>query len=164
MTNVTNIKIAGLGGMGVLSAAYILAEAAFLTGADVKKAEVHGMSQRGGSVASDIRYGPRVLSPMIPAGEVDFLLALAPEWVDVHRAELRPGGVLLTPGDVPGVTNKKALNVAMLGALSKYLDIPQEAWHAALAKRFPEKMHAANLAVFEQGRNAVGEAVMKGTA
>ena len=64
--NVQNIKIAGLGGMGVLSASWVLAEAVFRSGFDVKKAEVHGMSQRGGSVASDIRFGPKVLSPMIP--------------------------------------------------------------------------------------------------
>ena len=78
MMEAINIKIAGLGGMGVLSASHVLAETLFLAGYDVKKAEVHGMSQRGGSVASDIRFGTRILSPMIPVGEVDFLLALAP--------------------------------------------------------------------------------------
>ena len=152
-TPVINIKIAGLGGMGVLSASYVLAEAVFLAGFDVKKAEVHGMSQRGGSVASDIRFGTRVLSPMIPAGEVDFLIAIAPEWVDVHRAELRPTGKLLVPGDVAELANKRALNVALLGALSRFLPIPESAWHTALAKGFPEKLHASNLAAFQLGRD-----------
>jgi len=151
---VTNIKIAGLGGMGVLSASYVLAEAAFLAGFDVKKAEVHGMSQRGGSVASDIRFGARVLSPMIPAGQVDFLVALAPEWVDLHRAELRESGRLLTPSDVPALANKRALNVALLGALSHYLSIPEPIWQTALAKGFPEKLHASNLSAFELGRSS----------
>jgi len=152
-TPVTNIKIAGLGGMGVLSASYVLAEAAFLAGYDVKKAEVHGMSQRGGSVASDIRFGSRVLSPMIPLGEVDFLIAIAPEWVDVHRAELRATGKLLVPDDVADLANKRALNVALLGALSRHLPIPEAIWHAALAKGFPEKLHASNLAAFQLGRD-----------
>ena len=152
-TPVTNIKIAGLGGMGVLSASYVLAEAAFLAGYDVKKAEVHGMSQRGGSVASDIRFGSRVLSPMIPLGEVDFLIAIAPEWVDVHRAELRATGKLLVPDDVTELSNKRAMNVALLGALSRYLPIPEAIWHAALAKGFPEKLHASNLTAFQLGRD-----------
>ena len=68
---VTNVVIAGLGGQGVVKASDILADAAFRAGLDVKKAEVHGMSQRGGSVASDVRFGARVLSPMVPAGAAE---------------------------------------------------------------------------------------------
>ena len=147
-----NIKIAGLGGMGVLSAASVLAEAAFQAGYDIKKAEVHGMSQRGGSVASDIRFGDRVLSPMIPASEVDFLVTLAPEWLDVHRGELRPSGKILTPDDVDGLANKRALNVALMGALSRFLPITETVWHDALAKGFPKKLHDSNLAAFQFGR------------
>jgi indolepyruvate ferredoxin oxidoreductase, beta subunit len=59
--------VAGLGGQGVLKASDIIAGAAFLAGLDVKKSEVHGMSQRGGSVASDVRFGARVFSPMVSA-------------------------------------------------------------------------------------------------
>lgn len=153
-----NVKISGLGGMGVLSASFVLAEAAFLAGHDVKKAEVHGMSQRGGSVASDIRFGGDVRSPMIPAGEIDYLVTLAPEWADVHRAELRPGGRYLTPAEVEGFTgNARALNVVLMGALSRLLpSIPEEAWHAALAKGFPEKLHDSNLAAFQFGRDKIG--------
>jgi len=147
-----NIKIAGLGGMGVLSASSVLAEAAFRAGYDIKKAEVHGMAQRGGSVASDIRFGHRVLSPMIPVGEVDILVTLAPEWIDLHRAELRSTGKILTPDDVEGLTNKRALNVALMGALSRLLPIPEIAWHEALAKGFPKKLHESNLAAFQFGR------------
>ncbi len=150
----TNIKIAGLGGMGVLSASHVLAEAVFMAGFDVKKAEVHGMSQRGGSVASDIRFGTRVLSPMIPSGELDYLIAIAPEWVDVHREELRPAGVLLVPDDVAGLQNKRAMNVALLGALSQFLPISEKIWHGALAKAFPEKLHQSNIAAFGFGRAA----------
>ena len=158
MKTVTNVKIAGLGGMGVLSASYVLAEAAFMAGYQVKKAEVHGMSQRGGSVASDIRFGKRVLSPMIPAGEVDFLVAIAPEWVDVHRGELSPNGRLIQAGDIAGLSNPRAMNVALLGTLSRYLQIPEPVWAAALAKGFPEKLHASNAAAFALGRNAAAVA------
>ena len=87
---VTSIVIAGLGGQGVLKASDIVAEAAFRAGFDVKKAEVHGMSQRGGSVTSDVRFGGQVLSPMAPAGEADFLVVLAPDQVEPNRNRLRP--------------------------------------------------------------------------
>ncbi|MEI8234737.1 MAG: 2-oxoacid:acceptor oxidoreductase family protein [Verrucomicrobiota bacterium] len=156
-TPVINIKIAGLGGMGVLSASTILAEAIFLAGYDVKKAEIHGMSQRGGSVASDIRFGTRVLSPMIPLGEVDYLVAIAPEWADAHRAELRPAGRMLVPGDVDGLENPRALNVALLGVLSRFLPIPEAIWHKALESGFPAKLHASNLAAFQLGRDGSGK-------
>jgi indolepyruvate ferredoxin oxidoreductase beta subunit len=72
----TNVVIAGLGGQGVLKASDILADVAFSAGLDVKKSELHGMSQRGGSVSSDVRFGERVFSPMVPEGEADFLLVL----------------------------------------------------------------------------------------
>ena len=55
----------------MLKASDILAEAALAGGWDVKKSEVHGMSQRGGSVCSDVRFGPRILSPMVPPGEAE---------------------------------------------------------------------------------------------
>jgi indolepyruvate ferredoxin oxidoreductase beta subunit len=70
---VTNVVVAGLGGQGVIKASDILADVAFRAGLDVKKAEVHGMSQRGGSVSTDVRFGAKVLSPMVPGGEADFL-------------------------------------------------------------------------------------------
>ena len=69
--------IAGLGGQGVITASDILADAAFRAGRDVKKSELHGMSQRGGSVTSEVRFGAQVFSPMVPRGEADFLVVLA---------------------------------------------------------------------------------------
>ena len=93
----TNVIIAGLGGQGVLKASDILADVAFHAGLDVKKSEVHGMSQRGGSVASDVRFGERVFSPMVPEGEGDFLVVIAPDQVDVNRAALAHGGILIDP-------------------------------------------------------------------
>jgi indolepyruvate ferredoxin oxidoreductase beta subunit len=72
---VQNILVAGVGGQGVLLASEILAEAALLSGFEVKKSEVHGMAQRGGVVTSHVRYGEWVYSPLIPAGEADMILA-----------------------------------------------------------------------------------------
>jgi len=150
-----NIRIAGLGGMGVLKATLILGEVLFREGYDVKKAEVHGMAQRGGSVSSDVRYGKNVRSPMIPAGQVDALLSLEPEWSDTHIPDLRPGGILITPAtfDAAKLPNAKSANVAALGALSKHLpQIPLTRWQEVLQKTFPQKLWAANEAAFNLGR------------
>ncbi len=150
-----NIRIAGLGGMGILKSSQILAEVLFRAGHDVKKAEVHGMSQRGGSVASDIRFGSHILSPMIPDAETDFLLILAPEEIEIHRKALRPGGVLINAlsFDQAPLPNKKSLNIAMLGTLSCHLDIPLDLWHKTIRDLFPAKLQAVNLEAFEAGRN-----------
>jgi indolepyruvate ferredoxin oxidoreductase beta subunit len=71
-----NFLVVGVGGQGALLASNILADVGVLAGYDVKKAEVHGMSQRGGSVNSHIRWAKKVWSPVIERGEVDILLAL----------------------------------------------------------------------------------------
>jgi len=70
---VTNILMVGVGGQGTLLASEILSEVLMQAGYDVKKAEVHGMAQRGGSVVSHVRFGKKVYSPIIPEGEVDVL-------------------------------------------------------------------------------------------
>src|SRR5512137_2217433 len=108
-SKVTNVVIGGLGGQGVLKSSDILADTAVRAGYDVKKSELHGMSQRGGSVSSDVRFGPRVLSPMVPVGEADFLLILASDQVEPNRHVLRQGGVLILPDqvDVNRLLNRK---------------------------------------------------------
>ncbi len=152
---VTNVVIAGLGGQGVVKASDILADAAFRAGLDVKKAEVHGMSQRGGSVASDVRFGARVLSPMVPAGAADFLVILSSDQVDNNLPVLKPGGVLIRPemvneNDLP---SKRSLNIALIGMLSKHLDLPEALWQEALKAALPEKGMEANVKAFEMGRS-----------
>ncbi|MBR6389356.1 MAG: 2-oxoacid:acceptor oxidoreductase family protein [Opitutales bacterium] len=153
---ITNVKVAGLGGMGVLKAALILGELLFEEGFDVKKAEVHGMAQRGGSVSSDVRFGKKVLSPIIPENETDFLLSLEPEWSDVFKDTLREGGVVISPADIDTskLPTAKALNIAILGAFSKHLDIPEKRWLETIAKFFPAKLAASNEAAFKLGRNS----------
>jgi indolepyruvate ferredoxin oxidoreductase, beta subunit len=150
----TNIVIAGLGGQGVLKASDILANAVLREGWDVKKSEVHGMSQRGGSVCSDVRFGEKVLSPMVPPGEADYLVVLAEDQVENNRWQLKPKGILINPTQVPvaDLPNRRCLNTALLGRLSRYLDIAEETWHAAIREQLGQSLYEMNLKAFTLGR------------
>lgn len=75
MSIITNIIVVGVGGQGSLLAGQIIARVAMLAGLSVASSEVHGMAQRGGSVFSTVRYGRDVLSPAVPEGSADVLLA-----------------------------------------------------------------------------------------
>ena len=152
---VTNIVIAGLGGEGVLKASDIVADVAFDAGLDVKKSEVHGMSQRGGSVASDVRFGQQVFSPMVPRGEAEFLVVTSADQVPVNECYLSKDGVLIEPSQVDEgkLASKKGINVALLGILSRHLQFPPEAWLAAIQRNFPETLYEANKKAFFLGRN-----------
>ena len=156
MPSVASVVFAGLGGQGVIKASDILADAAFRAGRDVKKAEIHGMSQRGGSVTSDVRFGDAVLSPMVPQGEADFLVVLSADQVENNIQVLRKGGVLIPPDFVPesSLPNRRSLNVALLGALSHHLDIPVPVWLDAIRAALPERLHQVNEKAFEMGRAA----------
>ncbi|MDR0577570.1 MAG: indolepyruvate oxidoreductase subunit beta [Candidatus Accumulibacter sp.] len=156
---VVNVVLAGLGGQGVVKASDILADAAFRAGLDVKKSEIHGMSQRGGSVASDVRFGERVDSPMIARGEADCLLVVAADQVEVNRHVLKPDGVLVTPETLEGAgkIQPKSINVALLGALSRHLDLPAPVWEEAIRANLAEKHHRLNLEAFQRGREAAGK-------
>jgi indolepyruvate ferredoxin oxidoreductase beta subunit len=90
-----NFVVAGIGGQGTLLASNVLAEVGARAGYDVKKAEVHGMSQRGGSVNSHVRWGTEVRSPVIGRGEADYLVALEQLEALRYLAMLRPGGTAL---------------------------------------------------------------------
>ena len=156
--NVVNVIFAGLGGQGVLKGTDILGEVLFEKGFDVKKSEVHGMSQRGGSVSSEVRYGAKVFSPMIPRGEADYLIVLDETQVEVNIEKLKKGGILISPKDVPvdKLANPKALNIMLLGALSAYLkDIELDAFLGALKMFLPEKVYTMNEEAFLLGRNSV---------
>jgi indolepyruvate ferredoxin oxidoreductase beta subunit len=150
----TNVVIAGLGGQGVIKASDILADVACLAGLDVKKSELHGMSQRGGSVSSDVRFGQRIFSPMVPSGEADFLLVIAPDQILVNELVLRPGGVLIEPShvDEERLGNKKSMNVALLGLLSSHLPFATELWEEAIRRNLAEKLIEVNLKSFALGQ------------
>src|SRR5208282_2068248 len=131
----------------------IVADVALHAGFDVKKSELHGMSQRGGSIASDVRFGREVFSPMVPAGEADFLVAVEPDQVPVNAAVLSPSGIIVEPSQFHAekLRNKKSLNVALLGALSRHLEFSEEAWIAAIRRRLPEKQVEVNLEAIALG-------------
>jgi indolepyruvate ferredoxin oxidoreductase beta subunit len=92
---VTGVLLAGVGGQGILLAGGLLAEAALAAGLDVKKSEVHGMAQRGGSVVTHVRFGPEVHSPLISEGEADFLVAFEEIEALRYLHLLRPGATLI---------------------------------------------------------------------
>ena len=154
MGKITNITVAGLGGQGVLKVTDILAEVLFAAGYDVKKSEVHGMSQRGGSVSSEVRFGDKVYSPMVPEGESDVLAVLEPTQVEVNAGKLKKGGVLITPADLPldKLSNPKAANMVFLGAVAReFKDIPEAVWLEHMHTNLPEKLHAVNDVAFGLG-------------
>jgi indolepyruvate ferredoxin oxidoreductase beta subunit len=93
--NTQNILIVGVGGQGTILASRVLAGVLVKQGLDVKVSEIHGMAQRGGSVVTQVRYGDKVYSPLIPRGEADVLLAF--EKLEALRwlPWLRPSGRLL---------------------------------------------------------------------
>ncbi|MGQ9503462.1 MAG: 2-oxoacid:acceptor oxidoreductase family protein [Thermogutta sp.] len=138
----------------MLRATDIIAEAAFLAGYDVKKTEVHGMSQRGGSVISDVRFGNYVLSPMVPHGEADFLVVLEPTQEEPNRHYLKPEGTIIDCDcvDVGSLPNPRTLNVALLGVLSRHLNILDEIWHEAIGRCFPPHLHSVNVEAFKRGQ------------
>ena len=79
MSSITNIIAAGLGGQGVLKVTDILADVIFCAGLDVKKSEVHGMSQRGGSVSSEVRFGDKV-NRFLPARGIFWWCWICRSW------------------------------------------------------------------------------------
>lgn len=71
-----NIVIVGTGGQGLITLIKILSQAALFQGYDVKTSELHGLSQRGGSVETHVRFGKEIFSPLVKEGEADLIIAL----------------------------------------------------------------------------------------
>lgn len=92
---ITNILVVGIGGQGVMTAAEMLARTALSQGYDVKKTEVAGMAQRGGVVSSHVRFGSKVYSPQIDAGEADLLIGFEAAEALRWLPHLRPTGVAM---------------------------------------------------------------------
>lgn len=130
---VTNILLVGVGGQGIILASEIMADVFLEAGFDVKKSEVHGMAQRGGSVSTHVRFGPKVFSPLIREGEADIFLAfeelealrylsfLSPNPVILlNQQRLNPPGVSLGneeyPGDVREVLSRRARELKQIPA------------------------------------------------
>ncbi len=121
MNKVTSVLIVGVGGQGTLLASRLLGGAMVASGYDVKVSEVHGMSQRGGSVVTYVRYGEKVYSPVINEGEADLILAF--EQLEAARflPFLKPGGSIVvnlqTIDPMPVVTGNAAYPEGLLEAM-----------------------------------------------
>ena len=183
-----NIMIVGVGGQGSLLASKLLGRLLMNEGYDAKVSEVHGMSQRGGSVVTYVRYGDKVYSPVIDVGQADFIVSFeileAARWMGY----LAPGGRIITntqqidpmpvitgaatyPENLPEkmetagaevdaldalalaseAGSAKAVNIVMMGRLSKYFEFPKEAWTKALEETVPERFLELNRKAFELG-------------
>ena len=186
-----NIMIVGVGGQGSLLASKLLGKLLLTRGYDVKVSEVHGMSQRGGSVVTYVRYGERVCSPVIDEGEADFIVSFelleAARWTKF----LRPGGKIVTNtqniNPMPVITgaaeypaelvkkmeeagidvdafdalslaekagSSKAVNLVLMGRLSKYFDFTEAEWMQAIDARVPAKFKEMNERAFALGADA----------
>ena len=90
-----DITLAGVGGQGIILAADLLADAAARAGLDVKKSEIHGMAQRGGSVVSQVRIGDKVASPIVQHGKTSILVCFDKLEAVRMSQTLKPGGVAI---------------------------------------------------------------------
>jgi len=182
-----NIKLVGVGGQGTILAAKVLVTAILNAGYDVKMSEIHGMSQRGGSVSSEIRYGDKVYSPVIEKGHVDFLVSF--EQMEAARAMdyLHKDGVLIVnnfkinsmvtlngkisypENIIPTLSkqiktiavngtetaielgNAKVMNIIMLGALVKAMDLCDLDFETAIKENVKPKFIELNLKAFKIG-------------
>lgn len=156
MDKVKNVMFAGIGGQGIIRASDMLTEAAFRMGFDVKKSELHGMSQRGGSVSSDVRFGKKVASPMIPAGCADYMIAVSADQIDVCAAYLNENTVIIRDTDIPEeYRESRMMNIAMLGALNRYLEFPEELWTTIIRENFKGEIAENNITAFKKSYEGV---------
>ena len=122
-----NIMIVGVGGQGTLLASRILGNTVISKGYDVKVSEVHGMSQRGGSVVTYVKYGEKVYSPIIDEGEADIILAF--ELLEAYRAlpYLKEGGKMIVNNQqinpMPVITGAASYPEDITGKLSDKIDL-----------------------------------------
>jgi indolepyruvate ferredoxin oxidoreductase, beta subunit len=126
-----DIILAGVGGQGILSIAFVIDNAALKEGFNVKQAEVHGMAQRGGAVQSHLRLSrDRIYSDLIPRGEADLILSVEPLEALRYLDFLHPGGKVITSStpfvNIPDYPDKEKL-LAHIRGLAGSLVIDSEA-------------------------------------
>ncbi len=185
-----NILIVGVGGQGTLLASRILGALAINYGDDCKLSEVHGMSQRGGSVVTNVKIAPSVKSPIIGVKDADIIMAFEKLEALRYTNYLKDGGIMVVNNQeimpMPVITgvreypknikeeitkkagkaifvnaldiaeeigNIKTVNVVMIGALAKNLNIPFEDIALALKSAVKPKLYDINLVALERGYN-----------
>ena len=186
-----NVMIVGVGGQGSLLASKLLGKLLLTKGYDIKVSEVHGMSQRGGSVVTYVRFGDKVYSPVIDKGQADYIVSFelleAARWtsflkpggkVIANTQQINPMPVIIGAAEYPeNLTQKmvdsgidldaidalslaveagssKAVNLVLMGRLSRYFDFTEEEWMNALEKSVPAKFLELNKTAFRLGRSA----------
>ena len=184
-----NIMIVGVGGQGSLLASKLLGKLLLTKGYDIKVSEVHGMSQRGGSVVTYVRFGDKVYSPVIDKGEADYIVSFELLEAARYTEFLKPGGKIITntqqinpmpviigaaeyPADLVkkmqdvGISvdafdalklaeeagSAKAVNIVLMGYLSRYFDFTMEEWMQAIESSVPAKFLELNKKAFNLGR------------
>ncbi len=187
-----SIMLVGVGGQGTLLASRIIGNTLLSQGFDVKVSEVHGMSQRGGSVVTYIKYGDSVNSPVIEKGEADVIVSFelleAARWLPYLKKggklvtntqqiepmpvitgameypsdiveKIKAKGVDITALDALSLANEagssRAVNVVLMGVLSKMMDLPTESWKDALEACVPAKAIDINRKAFILGEECV---------
>lgn len=186
-----NIMIVGVGGQGSLLASKLLGRLLLTKGYDIKVSEVHGMSQRGGSVVTYVRFGDKVYSPIIDKGEADYIVSFelleAARWTAYLKpdgkivtntqqinpmpvitgaqaypaelvAKLQAAGIAVDAFDALALAEKagssKAVNIVLMGHLSRNFDFTLEEWMDAIEQSVPSKFLELNKQAFLLGREA----------
>ena len=186
-----SVMIVGVGGQGSLLASKLLGRLLLTRGYDIKVSEVHGMSQRGGSVVTYVRYGDKVYSPVIDKGQADcivsFELLEAARWTEylkpngkiiVNTQQINPMPVIIGAAEYPeylvekmtaaGIDvdafdaltlaeqagSAKAVNIVLMGHLSRNFDFTEDEWMQAIEQSVPAKFLELNQKAFALGRNA----------
>ena len=186
-----NVMIVGVGGQGSLLASKLLGRLLLTRGYDIKVSEVHGMSQRGGSVVTYVRFGDKVYSPVIDKGQADYIVSFelleAARWTEylkpngkiiVNTQQINPMPVIIGAAEYPqnlvqkmyeaGIDvdafdalslaekagSAKAVNIVLMGHLSRNFDFSEEEWMDAIEQSVPSKFLELNKTAFIMGRNA----------
>ena len=160
----TDIKLAGVGGQGILSIATVLGEAATAAGLHLKQAEVHGMSQRGGDVQSDLRLSTDPIhSDLIPQGGADLILSMEPMEALRYLQEELDALPRMTKMDIDtvakGLQAPRSANMVLLGMAARHLAIlSPDDLRAAIRTVFGrkgEKVVEDNLKAFDAGYEGI---------
>ena len=186
-----NIMIVGVGGQGSLLASKLLGHILIKQGYDVKVSEVHGMSQRGGTVVTYVRYGDKVYSPLVAEGEADYIVSFEKLEAARHAPMLRKDGKIVVNSQqidpMPVITgaavypenvleelrrkglyidefdaltlaekagSTKAVNIVLMGRLSKYFPFRKEEWISAIEETVSPKFVEMNKKAFLLGCEA----------
>ncbi len=187
--DVKNILIVGVGGQGALLASKTLGQVLLDAGYDVKVSEVHGMSQRGGSVVTYVRYGKKVYSPIVDKGQADYIVSFEMLEAARYTDYLKPDGKIVVNTQMidpmPVITGAvkypenleqkmkdagffvdavdclslaqqagtaKAVNIVLMGRLSKYMNFAEEEWLKAIEKLVKPQFLEMNKKAFALGR------------